>query len=102
MNYRKKIVNFMIPTIILLILNQAYAVVDNIIVAQYVNERALAILAACMSILNIGYSIVGGHPHCQLPLCQYPEVEAFVDKFLLGKKDIDTNVTKANIKSQLC
>lgn len=60
MNYRKKIVNFMIPTIILLILNQAYAVVDNIIVAQYVNERALAILAACMSILNIGYSIVNG------------------------------------------
>lgn len=47
---------------------------------------------------RMGYSIVGGHPHCQLPLCQYPEVEAFVDKFLLGKKDIDTNVTKVNIK----
>ena len=47
---------------------------------------------------NIGYSIVGGHPHCQLPLCQYPEVEAFVDKFLLGKEDIDTNVTKAELK----
>ena len=51
---------------------------------------------------NIGYSIVGGHPHCQLPLSQYSEVEAFVDKFFLGKEDIDTNVTKANIKSQLC
>ena len=44
---------------------------------------------------RMGYSIEGGHPHCQLPLSQYPEVEAFVDKFLLGKKDIDTNVTKA-------
>ena len=31
---------------------------------------------------RMGYSIVGGHPHCQLPLSQYPEVEAFVDKFL--------------------
>ena len=51
---------------------------------------------------NIGYSIVGGHPHCQLPLSQYSEVEAFVDKFFLGKEDINTNVTKANIKSQLC
>ena len=51
---------------------------------------------------NIGYSIVGGHPHCPPPLSQYSEVEAFVDKFFLGKEDIDTNVTKANIKSQLC
>ena len=49
---------------------------------------------------RMGYSIVGGHPHCQLPLSQYPEVEAFVDKFLLGKKNIDTNVTKAIIETQ--
>lgn len=46
---------------------------------------------------RMGYSIVGGHPHCQLPLCQYPEVEAFVDKFLLGKTDVNTNVTKAEM-----
>ncbi len=44
---------------------------------------------------RMGYSITGGHPHCQLPLSQYPEVEAFVDKFLLGKTNVDTNVTKA-------
>jgi hypothetical protein len=35
---------------------------------------------------RMGWSIVGGHGHCQLPECQYPEVEAFVDKFLLGRK----------------
>ena len=28
-------------------------------------------------------SIVGGHPHCQLPESQYPMVQAFIDKFLL-------------------
>jgi hypothetical protein len=33
----------------------------------------------------MGYSIVGGHGHCQLPESQFPEVEAFIDKFLLGK-----------------
>ena len=44
---------------------------------------------------RMGYSIVGGHPHCQLPKSQYPEVEAFVDKFLLGKKDVNTHVTHA-------
>ena len=40
---------------------------------------------------RMGYSIQGGHGHCQLPKSQYPEVEAFIDKFLLGK-DADTDV----------
>ena len=35
---------------------------------------------------RMGYSIVNGHGHCQLPESQYPEVQAFIDKFLLGKK----------------
>jgi hypothetical protein len=39
----------------------------------------------------MGYSIVGGHPHCMLPESQYPEVGAFLDKFLLDKTDIDTD-----------
>lgn len=43
---------------------------------------------------RFGFSIVGGHPHCRLPDSQRPEVEAFVDKFLLGKKDANTSVTK--------
>lgn len=41
---------------------------------------------------RFGFSIVAGHPHCRLPEGQYPEVEAFVDKFLLGKKDANTQV----------
>ena len=39
---------------------------------------------------RFGYSIVNGHGHCQLPQSQFPEVQAFIDKFLLGK-DTDTN-----------
>lgn len=39
---------------------------------------------------RMGCSIVGGHPHCQLPENQWPEVQAFIDKFLLGK-ETDTN-----------
>lgn len=34
---------------------------------------------------RMGYSIIGDHPHCMLPETQYPEVEAFIDRFLLGK-----------------
>ena len=41
---------------------------------------------------RFGYSIVGGHGHCRLPDVQRPEVEAFVDKFLLGDTAVDTNV----------
>jgi hypothetical protein len=43
----------------------------------------------------MGYSILGGHPHCMLPESQYPEVEAFLDKFLLGKPTDTGNIQKA-------
>ncbi len=32
------------------------------------------------------WSIVGGHPHCRLPESQFPVVESFIDRFLLGTK----------------
>ena len=46
---------------------------------------------------RMGWSIVGGHGHCQLPECQWPEVLAFIDKFLLGK---DTNTNDIRIYSK--
>lgn len=39
---------------------------------------------------RMGYSIQGGHGHCSLPKSQNPEVDAFIQKFLLGK-DVDTD-----------
>ena len=41
---------------------------------------------------RIGYSIVPGHDHCQLPESQYPEVVAFIERFLLGKSDTPTTI----------
>lgn len=41
---------------------------------------------------RFGFSIVSGHPHCQLPDVQRPEVEAFVDKFMLEIDTVKTNV----------
>ena len=32
------------------------------------------------------------HGHCILPDVQRPEVEAFIDKFLIGDDSADTNV----------
>ena len=43
---------------------------------------------------RMGYSFIDGHMHCMLPESQLPELEAFVDRFLLGK-DVPTVVTKA-------
>ena len=39
---------------------------------------------------RVGYSIIAGHGHCQLPESQFPEVGAFLDRFLLGKEDVKT------------
>lgn len=44
---------------------------------------------------RMGYSIEGNHMHCQLPESQYPEVEAFIKRFLLDEDDVDTNITRA-------
>lgn len=46
---------------------------------------------------RMGFSIQGEHAHCALPQSQYAEVEAFIDRFLLGKTNVDTNVTKADM-----
>ena len=45
---------------------------------------------------RFGWSIMEGHGHCQLPQSQFPEVQAFIDKFLLGK---DTNTKDIQVVS---
>jgi hypothetical protein len=44
---------------------------------------------------RFGFSIVAGHAHCRLPASQYPEVEAYVRRFLLGDTTVNTNVMKS-------
>ena len=48
---------------------------------------------------RFGFSIVDGHGHCRLPDSQRPEVEAFVDKFLLGNANAHTMVTTHSFSS---
>jgi hypothetical protein len=42
-----------------------------------------------------GFTIVGGHGHCQLPTDQQPELIAFIEKFLLGNTTVKTLQTKS-------
>jgi hypothetical protein len=41
---------------------------------------------------RFGYSVVGGHQHCQVPAIETPEIGDFLDKFMLGKQDVITTV----------
>lgn len=50
---------------------------------------------------RFGYSIVSGHPHCQVPSSQVPEIGAFWDKFLLGIDSVNTNVATSPYNTNL-
>ena len=46
---------------------------------------------------RMGFTIEGNHNHCQVLESQIPEIGAFLDKFLLGKKDVKTDITRADM-----
>ena len=59
----------------------------------YVSSRATQRIYKTLGIENrFGFSIVAGHPHCQIPESQIGEIEAFVDKFLLEIDSVNTNI----------
>ena len=49
---------------------------------------------------RMGWSIVDGHGHCQLPQSQWSEVQAFIDKFLLGRLTDTRHVMKVQVKDE--
>jgi len=50
---------------------------------------------------RFGYSIIGGHYHCAVPDSQIPEIEAFVEKFLLGKDTVNTEIATSPFSTNL-
>lgn len=62
----------------------------------YVSINAAKEVYKAFGIQNrIGYCIEGGHGHCQLPESQWKYVEAYIDRFLLDKEDVNTEFTYA-------
>ncbi|WP_297098590.1 T9SS type A sorting domain-containing protein [uncultured Draconibacterium sp.] len=62
--------------------------------AGYVSSRATQRVYETLGIPDrFGFSIIGGHGHCAVPASQIPEIEAFVEKFLLGNESANTNIT---------
>ncbi len=79
------------PRALLVIGNQDYVwMADE---SGYVASRAAETVYDALGIPDrFGYTIAGGHGHCALPESRRPAVEAFVDKFMLGIEDANTNV----------
>ena len=79
-------------------------VIDNTDMNWLGNESSFTDSVAAAEVWNglglpatMGASQVGGHPHCNgLPQAQLDELGAFVDKFLLGRTDVDTNVLRSD------
>ncbi len=45
---------------------------------------------------RMGFSQTGDHDHCQYAASQVPELEAFLQKFLVGSGNVDTSVLKTD------
>ncbi|MGB3798849.1 MAG: sugar-binding protein [Lewinella sp.] len=59
----------------------------------YVASRAVEQVYKRFGIADrFGFSFRDEHPHCQLPAESYPEVQAFVDKFLFEDGSVNTEV----------
>jgi hypothetical protein len=70
--------------------------------AGYVSMKAATEVYKALGIADrIGFSQVGGHSHCAFPSSQTDDVGAFVDKFLLGKTDANTNIAKTPYNTDL-
>lgn len=50
---------------------------------------------------RFGYSIISGHDHCVVPNSEIPAIEAFVDKFLLGDENANTDVAMSPYHTDL-
>lgn len=57
---RKNLVRFTIPIIMMQILNQAYSLIDSVIVAHFAGELSLSVLASVNSCMTVGYLLING------------------------------------------
>jgi len=61
--------------------------------SSYIDARATQKIYQAFDIGDrFGFYIDGGHAHCAVPDAEIPAIEAFVDKFMLGQMDVDTDV----------
>jgi len=50
---------------------------------------------------RFGFSIVAGHDHCVVPESQIPELESFIERFLLGDTTANTDISTSPYNTDL-
>ncbi len=70
--------------------------------SNYVTARATKEIYRTLGISDrFGFYIDGGHNHCAVPNGQIPAIQAFVDKFLAGMTNVNTDTVTINPFPQL-
>jgi hypothetical protein len=70
--------------------------------AGYVSMKAATEVYKGLGVHDrIGFSQVGGHAHCAFPTSQTADVAAFVDKFLVGMTNANTNIATSPYRTDL-
>ncbi|MCA9735321.1 T9SS type A sorting domain-containing protein, partial [candidate division KSB1 bacterium] len=68
----------------------------------YVGSKAAKEVWKALGVSDrFGFGIVGGHMHCSVPSSQIPEIEAFVEKFLLGIDSVNTEIATSPYNTNL-
>ena len=68
----------------------------------YVSMKAATEVYKALGVPDrIGFSDVGGHSHCAFPTSQTADVQAFVDKFLVGNTSANTSIAKSSYTTDL-
>ncbi len=88
------------PRAVLTIANTAIARLGS--EAGYVSMKAATEVYKALGVPDrIGYSQYNTGTHCAFPSAQNADVQAFIDKFLLGKTGTNTNVAKTPYSTNL-
>jgi hypothetical protein len=62
----------------------------------YVNAKATQKVYATLGVADrFGFCVDGGHGHCQVPNSQLPDINYFLDRFMLGKTELSKIVATA-------
>jgi hypothetical protein len=68
----------------------------------YVGSRAAEKVYEALGIPDrFAYSQIDSHPHCSVPDSQIPELEAYIDKFLLGDDSTSTDIGTSSYNPDL-
>jgi hypothetical protein len=94
--------------LVAMIAPRAILAIENTSIARLGSEAGSVSMKAAMDVYKalgipdrIGFSQAAATAHCSFPSSQTQDVQAFVDKFLLGKTTANTSIAKSSYNTDL-